>query len=58
MGSLGFWIFYCVCFGLIGGALFTYMSKKREGRLMRFIKSTIIYTLFALAFVYILFRVA
>ena len=56
MGSIGFWIFYCICFGILGGGLYTYLAGKKEGRWVRFIKSAVVYTLFALLFVWLVFK--
>lgn len=58
MGTPGFWILYCMAFGVLGAGLYTYMSGRKTKRLSLFIRSFLIYTAFALAFVWFLYRVA
>lgn len=58
MGSVGFWIAYCIGFGILGGGLYTYMSGRKKNRWSLFVRSAIIYTIFALAFVWLLYRIA
>lgn len=36
MGSIGFWIAYCVGFGILGGGLYTYMSGRKKKALDTF----------------------
>ena len=56
MGSIGFWIAYCIGFGILGGGL--YMSGRKKRRWALFIRATLIYTAFALAFVWLLYKIA
>lgn len=58
MGSVGFWIAYCIGFGILGGGLYTYMFGRKKNRWSLFVRSAIIYTIFALAFVWLLYRIA
>lgn len=58
MGSVGFWIAYCIGFGILGGGLYTYMSGRKKRRWSLFLRSALIYTAFALAFIWFLYRVA
>ncbi len=58
MGSGSFWIFYCFGFGIIGGGLYTYMSGRKKRRWVLFVRAALIYTAFALAFVWLLYRIA
>lgn len=46
MGSIGFWIAYCIGFGILGGGLYTYMSGRKKTPLGPFHQShTHIYSL-------------
>ena len=36
MGSVGFWIAYCIGFGILGGGLYTYMSGRKKKTLESF----------------------
>ncbi len=58
MGSPAFWVAYCIGFGILGGGLYTYMSGRKSCRWSLFIRATLIYTAFALAFVWVMYKVA
>lgn len=58
MGSISFWILYCIGFGILGGGLYTYMSGSKTKRWSLFLRSALVYTIFALAFVWLLYKVA
>ena len=58
MGSIGLRIAYCIGFGILGGGLYTYMSGRKKRRWALFIRATLIYTAFAPAFVWLLYKIA
>ncbi len=54
MGRLIYWIIAAIVFGIISGALYTWMSPRRERRVRLMLRSMAIYSAIALAAVYVL----
>lgn len=59
MGPIWWWLLGAVGFGLLSGALYTWMSPRRGGGWVRlFIRSSLAYTLLGLAIVWVLFMLS
>lgn len=56
MGTPGFWIAYSVIFGLLAGALYTWVSGRRHKWWSLLLRAWAVYTLLALLGVWLLYR--
>lgn len=54
MGNLWYWLLAAVSFGLISGALYTWISPRKLKGMKLFLRSSGLYFLFAMAIVLIL----
>lgn len=54
MGRLLYWIIAAIIFGLLSGGLYTWMSPRKERRLILVLRSMAVYTAIALVVVYII----
>lgn len=54
MGNIIYWILAALLFGILSGALYTWMSPRKERRLRLMLRSMAFYALFGLAVVYII----
>ena len=56
MGRIIYWLAAAVVFGIVSGALYTWMSPRRSASWLRlWLTSTVVYTVIAAAIVYVMF---
>ncbi|MCI9284478.1 MAG: hypothetical protein HFJ91_01435 [Muribaculaceae bacterium] len=58
MGNFFYWILAAVLFGVLSGALYTWMSPRRERRVRLMLRSMAFYAIFGFVVVYIISLVA
>ncbi|MDE5725211.1 MAG: hypothetical protein K2L91_00595 [Duncaniella sp.] len=54
MGNMIYWLLASILFGVVSGALYTWMSPRRERRLPLMLRSMAIYTVLGMVVVYII----
>ncbi len=54
MGRLVYWILAAILFGILAGGLYTWMSPRKERRLVLALRSMAVYSAIALLAVYII----
>ncbi|MCM1520583.1 MAG: hypothetical protein NC098_07330 [Lachnoclostridium sp.] len=57
MGETSLWIVAAICYGIVCGGVYTWLSPRRSGSWKMFFTSTIIFAIVGLLIVWLLFKV-